>query len=373
MNTDVDLDSTLRSLDAAPAQLTDHQVDRKAALLASILDEAEPVADLGGARRRRAGRWARAIIPAAAAAAVVGLLVLPGSPGAPSAYASWTPEPRPVVGDALTRSSTACRAAMTDMAGRDGDVPPELRPDVRAATARTVVAEQRGNFLFVAMATDTGATAQCFLRADDPGRVYGTTGSAPTASTPPPAVLAADQIESDGAGLTSGPEGSYAFAQGRVGKDVRAVTLRVGDVTLDATVSDGWFAAWWPTAASSGISPSPIIAYDLTLMSGAVVPDADPGLEQGKVPGPREIGRVESGGGATESGLVQTVAGHAGSDVVRVTVRVGDTSVSAPVTDGVFTAIWPSEVADAPTPTYDLTLRDGTILQDQKPVSGAGS
>lgn len=46
MTTDLDLDTTLRSLDAAPHQLSDDQEDRKAALLASILDEAEPFADL---------------------------------------------------------------------------------------------------------------------------------------------------------------------------------------------------------------------------------------------------------------------------------------------------------------------------------------
>jgi len=373
MSTDADLDATLRSLDVAHTRLTAEQVDRKAALLASIVGEAVPVVDVAVARRRGAGRWVRALIPAAAAAAVVGLLVLPGSLGASRAYASWTPQPRPVVGDVLARSSAACRAAMADTERRGEEVPPELRPDVRAETARTVVAEQRGDFLFLAMATDTGATAQCFLRADDPGRVYGTTGSAPTPSAPPLAVLAADQIESEGAGLTSGPEGSYAFAQGRVGSDVRAVTLRVGDVTVEATVSDGWFAAWWPTASSSRISPSPIIAYDLSLTSGVVVKDADPGYVQGKVPGPREIGRVENGGGATDQGMVQTVAGHAGSEVVRVTVRVGDKTVSVPVINGVFTATWPSEVADAPAPTYDLTLKDGAILQDQKPVSGAGS
>ena len=250
---------------------------------------------------------------------------------------------------------------------------PELRPDVRAETARTVVAEQRGDFLFVALATDTGATAQCFLSADDPGRVYGTTGGAPTASTPPPVVLAADRIEAEGGGLASGPEGSYAFAQGRVGDDVLAVTLRVDGATIRATVGDGSFAAWWPAPAASGPSPSPIIAYDLTLANGVVVKDADPGLVQDKAPGPREIGRIEAGGGATDRGMVQTLAGHAGSDVVAVTVWRGDTSVSVPVTDGVFTATWPSEVADAPAPTYDLTLRDGTILRGQKPVSGAGS
>lgn len=373
MSTDVDLDTTLRSLDAAPTRLTHDQLDRKAALLATILGEPVPVVDLAAVRRRRAGRWVRALIPAAAAAAVVGMLILPGSPGAPRAYASWTPEPRPVVGDALTRSSKACRAAMADTERRGGEVPPELRPDVRAETARTVVAEQRGDFLFVALATDTGATAQCFLSADDPGRVYGTTGSAPTASTPPPVVLAADRIEAEGGGLASGPDGSYAFAQGRVGDDVLAVTLRVDGATIRATVGDGWFAAWWPAPAASGPSPSPIIAYDLTLTNGVVVKDADPGLVQDKAPGPREIGRIEAGGGATDRGMVQTLAGHAGSDVVAVTVWRGDTSVSVPVTDGVFTATWPSEVADAPAPTYDLTLRDGTILRGQKPVSGAGS
>lgn len=145
-------------------------------------------------------------------------------------------------------------------------------------------------------------------------------------------------------------------------------------MTLQATVSDGWFAAWWPTTAASEPSPSPIIAYDVTLTDGRVLTDADPGLGQGKAPGPREIGRVERGGGASEQGTVETVAGHAGSEVVGVTVRVGDTSVKATMTDGVFHASWPAEATGTQTPTtYDLTLTDGTILRGQHPDSGAGS
>lgn len=373
MTTDADLDSTLLSLDAAPTHLTDDQHDRKAALLAAILGDAAPVAGLVEARPRPSGRWVRALIPAAAAAAVVGMLILPGSTGAPPAYASWTPEARPVVGDALTRSSDACRAAMGGMAGPSGDEAPELRSDVRAETARTVVAEQRGDFLFVAMVTDSSATGECFLLAENPGRVVAMTGGAPTAATPPPVVLASDQIEAAGGGLASGPEGSYAFAGGRVGDEVRAVTIRVDGVTIQATVSDGSFAAWWPTRLVSEPTPSPILAYDVTLADGRILKDADPGFGQGRVPGPREIGRVEQGGGATDRGIVGTVAGYAGSEVVGVTVRVGDTSVTATVTDGVFSATWPSEGTDTQAPSYDLTLKDGTILHGQQPVSGAGS
>ena len=53
-----------------------------------------------------------------------------------------------------------------------------------------------------------------------------------------------------------------------------------------------------------------------------------------------------------------------------MTVHVNGRAVTAAVTDGRFSAEWPQKTeGPAQDPTYDLTLRDGTVLRDVKPVS----
>lgn len=402
---DRQLDAALRAFDAADHQLDADQLRRKDALLEDLLADRAGHAARGtlprdphpssenaphgnesgdspdspgsfapvvalGRRRMRVARW---LIPVAAAAGLVGALTIGGQGGAP-AYASWTPTPTPVTGATLTNAEKACRASLAEQQSHMAELPPELRPTTRPETARTVVAERRGDYLFLAMATADGSTAECFLDADTPDRVEGMTGSASTPSSPPPAALRGGQFEVPGAGSSSGPEGSFAFTQGRVGPDVTGLTLRTEGRTVQATVSDGHFAAWWPSTAAGGSGPAPQIAYDVTLAGGTVLRDATPvtpgAAADRPAPGPRQIGRIEIGGGADDTGAqVRTVAGQVGAQVTGVTVVVNGTPVTARVADGTFDAQWPSR-ADGPEPTlrYDLTLSDGTVLRDQQPA-----
>lgn len=72
--------------------------------------------------------------------------------------------------------------------------------------------------------------------------------------------------------------------------------------------------------------------------------------------------------------------GRAGADVVSVTIHVDGRTLRVPVTDGSFTAQWPA-ASSAPSassassaageaPRFDLHLRDGSVLTDQRPVGG---
>ena len=415
------LDDALRALDVADRSLDESQLTRKQALLRDLLTSdalgevlagdaprggagksgdttatadttaaadttattsattstpatstAAPVVPISAGRRGRLSpvRW---LIPAAAAAALVGAMVIGGQSGEKAAYASWTPDPTPVTGEVLSRAEAACRAGWSESSSRQADLPPDLRPITKAEDLATVVAEQRGDYLFLAMAADDGSTTQCFFDADDPSRPHGMTGGAATGGTPLSAVLAPEQIEGSGGGAASGPEGSYAFAVGRVGEDVKGVTVHAEGTDVRATVTNGHFAAWWPSKPVQEPAPSQDLRFEVTLADGTVRSDVDagPGAPRVTEPGPRQVGALSRGGGVSDQGSVATVAGHVGSEVVGVTIDVGGRKVAATVSDGTFSAEWPSPTEGSVPPlTFDLTLRDGTVLTGQQPAEG---
>jgi hypothetical protein len=75
-----------------------------------------------------------------------------------------------------------------------------------------------------------------------------------------------------------------SITDGAVGEGVTAVTIHAGRFTVNASVQNGWYAAWWPGAAfESGprepdgdAGPQPSLTYDLTLADGTVVHNAQP-------------------------------------------------------------------------------------------------
>lgn len=291
-STDAQLDTALRSLDVAARELGPDQVARKDALLQALLAETPaghlpaprtdvppqtavvPRADGG---RHRVVRW---LVPAAAAAGLATVFAVTGGPGGSRAYASWSATPQPV--DTATRATAerACRDNLrTDLERMARDVPAEHQPTTNPDALRTVVADKRGAFLFLAMSGPDGSTQQCFLRAGDPSRVDGATGGLATKDSAAPAPLRPGQVEWWGGGKSSGPEGTYAFTTGRVGPGVTGVTIRTAGQSIQATVTGGSFAAWWPAAEASPNAPGPTEAYDLTLADGRVVKDAPNGAD----------------------------------------------------------------------------------------------
>lgn len=259
---DADLVRLLHQLDPADVILSPVQERRKHALRSALLaGPADQTRAWAGPapQRSRPRRWWSIPIAAAIAGAVV---IFQGPFGSSAAYASWTPVAHPVSPTVQAQAARACRHAAQQNLSQLADVPARIRPTLRTDTLRTVVAEQRGAFLFLDMYAADSSTFQCFFNADNPSRVTGSGGGLATPSTAPPRDLGTHGLQIDGGGTSQGPQGDYAFVEGRVGSQVTKVTIHIPGRTVRATLRDGHFAAWWP-------GPAPTTAtLDLTLDNG---------------------------------------------------------------------------------------------------------
>ncbi len=77
--------------------------------------------------------------------------------------------------------------------------------------------------------------------------------------------------------------GTVSMTSGAVGDDIAAVTLHADGLTVEATVENDRFVAWWPGAAfdpatmgqpSGEGGAEPFITYDLVLKDGTRIDDA---------------------------------------------------------------------------------------------------
>jgi hypothetical protein len=92
---------------------------------------------------------------------------------------------------------------------------------------------------------------------------------------------------------------AYSFADGHTGADVSAVALTLDDGTnVKATVDNGWFVAWWPSAHE-------VKSAEVTSPSGVKTQTFD--LRRESPCGPNPC----TGGGVTINGN-GPVSGHAG-------------------------------------------------------------
>ncbi|MER7420214.1 hypothetical protein ABT346_26100 [Micromonospora peucetia] len=263
------LDTALRSLDAAGTP-TAEQHQRAAATLERIVATA-PAADPthpGAAAPVRRPRRRLLLIPVAAAALTAAAVVLPGGGDGGRAYASWTPVPTALTTAEIDTVAPACRKRL-----RGGSLDLER--------ARLVLAERRGEHVALLYRTDDpDISGSCLARNlqgdDDVDDVDVGIGGSSGPALPAPA-----------RGFTQGAIADYrdaSITDGAAGADVAGVTIHAGNLTVQASVSNGRYVAWWPGAAleldhdqpSGEGDARPIITYDLTLTDGTVVHDAQP-------------------------------------------------------------------------------------------------
>lgn len=256
------LESALRSLDAADDILTCEQRQRAATALEGIL--AGPAAATVAAPRRSSRR----LILVGAAAALAGLVAATMElPGGGSAYASWTPEPVPLTAAELSLLTPVCHKEL----GRSGTLDVER--------AQLVLSERRGEVVALLYRTDDPDMAgDCLMRhvpgTDDADNLsWGVFGSSGPVRVPPARGII------PGGGSTSR---EVTITDGAVGADVVAVTIQApGDRTVQATVRNGRYVAWWPgpdydVAQEGTAGARSIVTYDLTLADGSTIHDAPP-------------------------------------------------------------------------------------------------
>lgn len=302
MNThvlDPHTDAELRSLDAASGVHTDP--GRRDATLATILATPMPtsaagapapavtppasVSPLGAARRRRRPR-PLALAGVAAATVTGAAIVLPTITASPS-FASWTAIPAEVAAADASRAAEACR---------DKTFSPFFRDELyEGATLSTRLAERRGGYIAVLL-TGRGQQPQsppelsvtCIV--DHPvggsdADVVGWAGSGGGGFAPPREREFYEGAMStlDTGGLFSRGE-PVSFVNGRLGAGVTKLTIHARGISVDASIKDGTYAAWWPGELFSDEDPGPSgeggpvpeLTYDVTYADGTVARDVDP-------------------------------------------------------------------------------------------------
>jgi hypothetical protein len=167
-------------------------------------------------------------------AALAAILVVSLVGNTQQAFAGWSAAPTTPAGEQLQAAETSCQRN------------PEL------ASLAPSVADTRGPFSLLLYAANDTAT-MCLT-----GLPFGTGqqglaaiffgGAAlPASGAPTSPAVAAGAIELESRIAATADGQAYGVVDGQVGADVTAVSLVLDDgSSIEATTSNGWFAAWWP-------------------------------------------------------------------------------------------------------------------------------
>lgn len=229
----------LRSLDPAPTRGDRATSPAAQQLLLRVLSTPRPpLAQPSSPAPSHIVRARRSPLPRrrwllAAGALVAGAVLVPtGHGGSGAAFASWTPVPAALPAVEAAAAQAECLAAGPDPAG----------------TVTAAVSERRGDYAFTLVATDRAVGSCLLLDATPTGpdgqQEQGAISWGPADQLPLPSALG---ITVQRGATYSSAAGSYTSAAGRVGADVVAVQIApAGEQSVQASVADGFFIAWWP-------------------------------------------------------------------------------------------------------------------------------
>jgi hypothetical protein len=230
-------------------------------------------------RRRRFG-----VVPAVsalgvggAAAALTAVFAL--SSGAAPAFAGWQATPTSPAPGQLAQAAQAC--------GQDLGSP--------------VLSDSRGPYTASIYADST--TGDVCLSGNGVSVSSSSTSMAP-------ASVAAGQIQLDGSGTRDSAGNALTLVDGRTGAGVTAVTIQRSDgSSVQATVTNGWYLAWWPGTVAAR-------SAQVTTASGAstVAFPSTPALPATSCPsGAHCASGYSYGASGTHSAGQSTTTVHAGS------------------------------------------------------------
>lgn len=196
----------------------------------------DPPGPTGPTGPRRRARRPLLIVSLVFLAAALLISALLGGSGAEPASASWSPAPE--VQDPGSPVPQACAGTGT-----------------RTAIEEVLVAERRGITLMVVGLDSAGDTFTCLAIGEDgPSTTVLTSGPGEERAQIPadglvPEGMLLSQI--DPAAQDDDDTAQQLAVSGAAGADVVAVTLRTSVGDVEASVDNGAFSAWWPTADTS--------------------------------------------------------------------------------------------------------------------------
>ncbi len=172
-------------------------------------------------RRRRFGVVSAVSALGVGGAAAALTVVFALSSGAAPAFAGWQATPRSPAPARLAQATQAC--------GQDLGGP--------------VLTDSRGPYTASISADST--TSDVCLSGNGVSMSSSSTSVAPVS-------VAAGQIELDGGGTRDSAGNALTLVDGRTGAGVTAVTIERTDAgSVQATVANGWYLAWWPGTAAA--------------------------------------------------------------------------------------------------------------------------
>lgn len=193
------------------------------------------------ARRRRRTRRLRRASVALAALAALAALSAGGIFGGRGHGPSSAPELRASRGSVTQRAEASCRSGIASSAAHSSEAA------AREGGWQKVLADTRGPYSATLFVGAKGAAEFLCFSGRNPAEA--SLGGSFAAHPPTPVPAGQISIVSSGGGRIAPDEGTAEFSQlvGRVGAGVTAVVFRLGDGTrTTATISNGWFVAWWP-------------------------------------------------------------------------------------------------------------------------------
>ncbi|GMA18829.1 hypothetical protein [Arsenicicoccus piscis] len=228
-------------------------------------------------------------VPAVAVAVGAASVLWPGTGGSGRAYASWTAAPSAVADRDLAAVVQACRDQLggnplQQVVERDRPFDPRTIP--------VALADRRGEVVSVVFHQDSPSAMSAFCLAHNvagSGEVSDVSTGSAGQSGPQVPPAAGRIVEGNIAQYAGDPV--VSMIDGPVGAGVVGVTIHAPGRTVQATVKDGRYTAWWPgpalavpSGASGRETGGTLLRYDVRLADGRVLTDVDAGLSEGGGP-----------------------------------------------------------------------------------------